>query len=577
MKFQSLLAALPLVAAPFASAKPLPRAAADVSSFITSEGPIAYAGIMNNIGPTGSKSLGAKAGVVIAAPSTSPDYRYEWIRDSSLVFKLLVDTYTSGGDQSLNALTKTWIESQGRIQQLTNPSGSLSTGGLGEPKFQLNETAFEGPWGRPQRDGPALRSTAMISFANYLFTTGESSYVTTTIWPIVQLDLDYVQNNWNMTGFDLWEEVDGSSFFTSAAQHRALREGAALATKLGDSARATSYTEQAGNILCFLQAYWNPSGSYIVSNINTQVSRTGIDINSVLTAIHIFDAAAGCDAATFQPCSDQALANHYAVVNSFRSIYGINSNQTGAVAIGRYAEDVYYNGNPWYLATFAAAEQLYQAIYQWKTTGSIPVTSISLNFFQQLFPSAQVGSYASSSSEFQTIVGAVQDYADEFVAIVAKYVGTNGALSEQFDRNTGAPLSAADLTWSYASALTAFNARAGKFSPTWGASGLTPPSVCGTKTVARTPVTFRLSSQSDNAFLVGSIDVLKAWNASNAIPMTQSTYPNWAVTVDLPVSTTLQYKYIRKSANGTVTWLSDPNNNLTTPASGPYTVTDVWR
>lgn len=60
---------------------------------------------------------------------------------------------------------------------------------------------------------------------------------------------------WNQTGFDLWEEQSGSSFFTSAAQHRALRVGAAFATTMGNSTLATEYTTQANNILCFLQVW----------------------------------------------------------------------------------------------------------------------------------------------------------------------------------------------------------------------------------------------------------------------------------------------------------------------------------
>lgn len=66
-----------------------------------------------------------------------------------------------------------------------------------------------------------------------------------------------------------------------------------------------------------------------------------------MTSIHTFDAATGCDAATFQPCSDKALANLVAYVNAFRSIYTINSGaaSNAAVATGRYPEDSYYNGN----------------------------------------------------------------------------------------------------------------------------------------------------------------------------------------------------------------------------------------
>ena len=80
---------------------------------------------------------------------------------------------------------------------------------------------------------------------------------------------------------------------------------------------------------------------------NTGGGRSGRDANTVLTSIHTFDAAAGCDAATFQPCSDKALSNLKVYVDAFRSIYSINSGiaSSAAVATGRYPEDSYYNGN----------------------------------------------------------------------------------------------------------------------------------------------------------------------------------------------------------------------------------------
>lgn len=48
------------------------------------------------------------------------------------------------------------------------------------------------------------------------------------------------------------------------------------------------------------------------------------------------------------------------------------------------------------------------------------------------------------------------------------------------------------------------------------------------------------------------------------------------MTIDLPASTQIQYKYIRKF-NGQVTWESDPNMEITTPASGSYIENDTWR
>lgn len=93
----------------------------------------------------------------------------------------------------------------------------------------------------------------MITFANFLLSQGNSTFVTQTLWPIIQQDLAYVQNNWNQSTFDLWEEVNSSSFFTTAVQHRSLREGAAFATKIGQSTSASEFMTQAANILCLLQ------------------------------------------------------------------------------------------------------------------------------------------------------------------------------------------------------------------------------------------------------------------------------------------------------------------------------------
>jgi glucoamylase len=186
--------------------------------------------------------------------------------------------------------------------------------------------------------------------------------VTSQLWPAIKLDLDYVAQNWNQTGyvftgiiykqhliaflsFDLWEEVNSSSFFTTAVQHRALREGSALATAIGQTSVVTTYNTQAANVFCFQQSYWNGNQGYVTSN--TGGGRSGKDANSVLTSIHNFDAAAGCDSNTFQPCSDRALSNLKVYVDSFRSIYAINSGKAAnaAVATGRYPEDSYYGGN----------------------------------------------------------------------------------------------------------------------------------------------------------------------------------------------------------------------------------------
>lgn len=258
---------------------------------------------------------------------------YTWTRDSALTLKMLIDRFIAG-DASLQPEIENYVSAQAILQTVANPSGDLTDGsGLGEPKFEVNSTAFTGPWGRPQRDGPALRAIALIAYSRWLLTNGGESNVSSAIWPIISNDLNYVGQYWNQTGFDLWEEVDGSSFFTTAVQHRALVEGQALAGRIGTSCAGCE--SQAPEILCFLQSFWN--GEFIVSNINVQSNRNGRDANSILGSIHTFDPDAACDDITFQPCSPRALANHKEVTDSFRSVYSINAGipEGSAVAVGR--------------------------------------------------------------------------------------------------------------------------------------------------------------------------------------------------------------------------------------------------
>lgn len=67
------------------------------------------------------------------------------------MFKLLIDQLTSGDDPSLRPLVDQFVALESKIQQTPNPSGDVNSGGLGEPKFNIDGTAFTKPWGRPQR------------------------------------------------------------------------------------------------------------------------------------------------------------------------------------------------------------------------------------------------------------------------------------------------------------------------------------------------------------------------------------------------------------------------------------------
>lgn len=501
-----------------------------------------------------------------------------------MTFKVLVELFV-GGNKSLQPKIEQYITAQAHLQGVSNPSGGPDSGGLGEPKFQVDLTAFTGPWGRPQRDGPPLRATALTIYANWLITNGGSSEAQNTVWPIIAKDLAYTVQYWNRTGFDLWEEINGSSFFTLSASYRALVEGAALAKALGKT--CPDCESNAPRVLCFLQSFW--VNGYIDSNINVNDGRTGKDVNSIISSIHTFDPAAACTDATFQPCSARALANHKAVVDSFRTIYTVNKGRTAgkAAAVGRYSEDVYYNGNPWYLATMAAAEQLYSAVYQWQKIGSITVNDVSLPFFRDLVPSIAAGSYAKNSDKYNSIIKAVTAYADDFINVVKQYTPTDGSLAEQFDRGTGAPLSAVHLTWSYASFVGAVERRSGVVPPSWGEpTSNTVPQVCQAAPTCDSTMTFNVKVTTvigESIYVVGSITELQNWSPANAIPLDASQYtssnPVWSAKVKMPAGTNFEYKYIKKTNDGTVVWESDPNLSATssTGCNSSGTLNDTWR
>lgn len=76
-----------------------------------------------------------------------------------------------------------------------------------------------------------------------------------------------------------------------------------------------------------------------------------------------------------------------------------------------------------------------------------------------------------------------------------------------------------------------------------------------------------------SVYITGDTAALGMWDIGLAVPVNTDTdlYPIWRNTINLPASKTIQYKYIRKNADGSITWESLPggsNRSFTTPSSG---------
>jgi len=128
--------------------------------------------------------------------NTRSDF-YTWTRDAALVMKYVTDVFLTGEHPELERRVQAYAETQARLQSVTNPSGSLYDGsGLGEAKFKVNLRPFLQNWGRPQRDGPALRAIAMMAYAKHLVQTDQAATAREFMWPIIRNDLSYVAEYW---------------------------------------------------------------------------------------------------------------------------------------------------------------------------------------------------------------------------------------------------------------------------------------------------------------------------------------------------------------------------------------------
>jgi len=80
-----------------------------------------------------------------------------------------------------------------------------------------------------------------------------------------------------------------------------------------------------------------------------------------------------------------------------------------------------------------------------------------------------------------------------------------------------------------------------------------------------------------NVFVVGDNTLLGVWNTNLATALSSGGYPVWSTTIWLPKNTAIQYKYIKKNPDGTVTWEGSSNRTANTGTGSTLTLNDTWR
>jgi glucoamylase len=368
-----------------------------------------------------------RPGMVVASPSRSqPDYYFDWVRDTALTYRALIDYYELKKDQKIKKMIFTWIDAEAYRQNQPTFTG------LGEPKYFIDGSGYTGGWGRPQNDGPALRAISMIKFAKILLKEGYQDYVIKFLYhgiipadSVIKKDLEYVAHKWKGPSFDLWEEEMGMHFYTLLAQHTALQEGSALAKELGDYGASEFYLEQSKLIGKFLKEKFIDDTVGIkvtVDRVNGGLGykNSHLDVAPLLGLIHTspFQKLFSMKSSSVRKYVDK-------LTTTFNNMYLINKTYADlGISLGRYPEDRYDGyettgvGNPWFLSTLALAE--YYCLSRLENKNIKWDHLIENQFSRVLFHSNRKGS-----------------------------------LSEQFNHQTGHMQGANELTWSHNAFMTA--------------------------------------------------------------------------------------------------------------------------
>ena len=321
---------------------------------------------------------------------------------------------------------------------------------LAEARVNPDGTLDFTRWARPQTDGPALQVLALTRWRDAQPILDET--LRAAMLELVVSDLDFIQSHASKRSFDIWEEEFGYHYYTQLVQVEALARGAEWLAEAGDSAgaRVMPFPPRTNSLLAS-----TPIGALLTA-ITARGAASSAARRIRLSTSQSFSACFMPDARRERTSvlDPKAQATLTALEDLFDAEYAINRRRPsdGGPAMGRYANDTYYGGNPWYLATLAAAEFYFKLAIALLSGAKMAVASENERFRRRLIA-------AEGARESADFAAAAFEYGDSFMRTVKAFTPPSGDLSEQFDRTTGEQTSAKHLAWSYAAFITAAASR----------------------------------------------------------------------------------------------------------------------
>jgi glucoamylase len=388
--------------------------------------------IFNNI-----SNIDTENGIIVASTSKEdPDYYYHWTRDAALTILLLIRLLDNKEYNSYYNILRSYIQSY--INNEISITKKISFEDYGEPKFYVNREKYDKNWGRPQNDGPAIRSYALVEYAFHLISKNE----TELLKPIfnysqnglIDKDLEFLLNySVNKTSFDLWEEINGYHYFTTFFQLKALENIEKLIIYFNNKDnRINKIAISKLEYSSILNKFYVKENKIIKSSFNVVNEhcnvREYLDSSVFLAQIY---------------CKENPICIY--TINTLiefvkKNIKKYDTDKYNFIPIGRYYEDDYYKGNPWFLTTICVAHYIKNCIKY--------LDNIDISFNSKLIELLDL----LKCYNFNDIKTSIDQYCHEIDNFVINFYNNNKQLPEQFDINNN-PISASHLTWSYASFL----------------------------------------------------------------------------------------------------------------------------
>ena len=383
----------------------------------------------------------SQPGCVLASPSwentghVDQDYVYNWTRDAATVAIEL-----AAGTIPTNQPLIDYVLFAQACQNSASAFGHFDRASFfidGTPRQQWSD----------QTDGPALQTLAILQLFSQL-----DAPTQTMANAVIAANLNFLQGAYQGETVNLWEEETGASFFARSVQLKCFQAitGNTLGIPVpGWLSTAIPWLQNA------LQQHWN--GQYYQSLLPVPADKTPYDPNIDIVMAAIYGAVAVTDTKLLATAA--LLRSQWAdpAAAYFYPINGADQRRGIGPLLGRYPGDTYdgtsdapADDHPWAVSTCNFAELYYRLAGAITAAGAIPLDASSATFFSQ----AGVG----SSTTPAAAAAALQNAGDQMLQAVT-FHSDHLELSEQFDATSGYEKSVSNLSWSYASFLSAVRAR----------------------------------------------------------------------------------------------------------------------